>query len=77
MQTLKELRERIKLLETERANLLLEIEKLKKAALERINSLEAEISTLREEAKSFQEFLGCASEKANNQSEKAADKLQS
>ena len=65
------------MLEAERANLLLEIEKLKKAALERINLLEAEISALREEAKSFQEFLEHVNEKAIKQIEKPADKPQS
>jgi len=58
MQTLRNLRERIKTLEAERANLLLEIEELKKAAESRVSALESEISMLREEVKSLRELLG-------------------
>jgi len=62
MQTLKNLREKIKTLETERANLLIEIEKLKKAAESKISALESEVNMLREEVKSLRELLGYAEE---------------
>ena len=63
MQTLKNLREKIKTLETERANLMIEIEKLKKAAESRVNALESEVNMLREEVKSLRELLGYSEEK--------------
>jgi len=62
MQTLKNLREKIKTLETERANLMIEIEKLKKVAESRVNALESEVSMLREEVKSLRDLLGYAEE---------------
>ena len=58
MQTLKNLREKIKTLETERANLMIEIEKLRKVAESRVVALESEVSMLREEVKSLRELLG-------------------
>lgn len=58
MQTLKNLREKIKTLETERSNLLLEIEELKKVAESKVSALESEVSMLREEVKSLKEMLG-------------------
>jgi ribosomal protein L37AE/L43A len=58
MQTLKNLREKIKTLETERANLMIEIEKLKKIAESRVNALESEVNMLREEVKSLRDLLG-------------------
>lgn len=63
MQTLKNLREKIKTLETERANLMVEIEKLKKAAESRVSALESEVNMLREEVKSLRELLGYTEEK--------------
>jgi chromosome segregation ATPase len=63
MQTLKSLREKIKTLESERANLLLEIEKLKKIAESRVVALESEVTMLREEVKSLRELLGYTEEK--------------
>jgi predicted nuclease with TOPRIM domain len=62
MQTLKNLREKIKTLETERANLMIEIDKLKKVAESRVNALESEVSMLREEVKSLRDLLGYAEE---------------
>ncbi|MEM0057598.1 MAG: hypothetical protein QXG58_02655 [Candidatus Bathyarchaeia archaeon] len=62
MQTLKSLREKIKTLETERANLLIEIEKLKKAAESKVSALESEVNMLREEVKSLRELLGYTEE---------------
>lgn len=58
MQTLKNLRGKIKTLETERANLMIEIEKLKKMAESRVTALEGEVSMLREEVKSLRDLLG-------------------
>ncbi len=58
MQTLKILREKIKMLETERSSLLVEIESLKKAAELRAAALESEVNELREEIKSLKELLG-------------------
>lgn len=62
MQTLKNLREKIKTLETERANLIIEIEKLKKAAESKVSALESEVSMLREEVKSLRDLLGYTEE---------------
>ena len=58
VQTLKNLREKIKTLETERSNLMIEIEKLKKVAESRASALESEVSMLREEVKSLRDLLG-------------------
>jgi len=58
MQTLKNLRDKIKTLETERANLMLEIDELKKLADSKVNALESEVSMLREELKSLKDLLG-------------------
>jgi len=62
MQTLKNLRDKIKTLETERANLMIEIDKLKKIADSRVNALESEVSMLREEVKSLRDLLGYSEE---------------
>jgi len=62
MQTLKNLREKIKTLETERANLMIEIDNLKKVAESRANALESEVSMLREEVKSLRDLLGYTEE---------------
>lgn len=58
LQTLKNLREKIKTLETERANLMIEIDKLRKVAESRASALESEVSMLREEVRSLRELLG-------------------
>jgi len=63
MQTLKELRGKVKTLETERANLMMEIEKLKKMAESKVNALEGEVNMLREEVESLRELLGYTEEK--------------
>ena len=60
VQTLRTLRERINMLETERGSLLLEIEKIKKVAEKRADNLETEISDLRKEIKAMKELLGSA-----------------
>ena len=62
--TLRNLREKITRLETERVSLLVEIEKLKKVAEARANALETEVNELREELKSLREFLGTSEETA-------------
>jgi chromosome segregation ATPase len=62
MQTLKNLRGKIKTLETERGNLMIEIEKLKKMAESRVSALEGEVSMLRDEVNSLRELLGYTEE---------------
>jgi len=62
MQTLVNLREKIKTLETERANLMIEIEKLRKVAESRVDALENEVGMLRNEVKSLRELLGYSEE---------------
>ena len=49
--------ERIKALETERRNLLIEIEELKKMADAKAKALESEINMLRDEVKSLRALL--------------------
>ena len=58
MQTLVNLHEKISTLETERANLIVEIEKLRKVAESKANALESEVGMLRNEVKSLRELLG-------------------
>jgi len=57
-QTLTSLRERISLLETDRAGLLLEIERLKEVAESRAGALEIEVGELRKEIRVLKEILG-------------------
>jgi predicted nucleic acid-binding Zn-ribbon protein len=58
MSSLKDTIEKIKKLETEKKNLLLEIEELKKMADSKATALESEIAALREEAKSLKSLMG-------------------
>lgn len=58
MSSVKTLIEKIRNLESERKNLLLEIEELKKMADSKARALESEISMLREEVKSLRILLG-------------------
>ena len=58
MSHLKKVLEKIRTLENERKNLLLEIEELKKMADSKTKALENEISMLREEVKSLRVLLG-------------------
>lgn len=58
MQTLMNLREKINTLETERASLMVEIEKLREVAESRVDALESEVSMLRNEVKSLRDLLG-------------------
>lgn len=60
MQTLKSLREKIQMLETERKNLIEEVEALRSAAESRVVNLENEVNQMREEAKSLKELLDAA-----------------
>jgi predicted nucleic acid-binding Zn-ribbon protein len=58
MQTLRNVREKIEKLESEKVDLLAEIENLRKAGEERANALEREVATLREEVELMKKFLG-------------------
>ena len=58
MSSLQKTIEKIKNLETEKKNLLLEIDGLKKMADAKANTLEKEISALREEVKSLKVLMG-------------------
>ena len=58
MNNFKNVVEKLKSLETERRNLLLEIEELKKMADSKARALESEVSMLREEVKSLRILLG-------------------
>ena len=62
MNNFKTIVERIRALETERGNLLLEVEELKKMADSKTKALESEISMLREEVKSLRVLLGAEEE---------------
>jgi uncharacterized protein (UPF0335 family) len=58
MSKLKSVVDKIRALETERKNLMLEIDELKKMADAKAKTLESEISMLREEVKSLRVLLG-------------------
>lgn len=58
MQTSRNLREKIEKLETEKTDLLDEIEKLRKAGEEKASALEKELTTLRKEVESLKKLLG-------------------
>ena len=57
-QTLATLRGRIRMLETERAGVLGEMDELKRDAESRADALEAEVEQLREEVRSLRELFG-------------------
>lgn len=61
--TLRNLRDKIKTLETERANLMIEIDNLRKVAESRVTALDSEVNMLREEVKSLRDLLGYSEEK--------------
>ena len=61
--TLRGLRDKINRLETERASLLVDIERLKKVAEARANALEVDVQELREELSSLRELLGVSEER--------------
>ena len=58
MSSFKSVVDKLKSLESERRNLLLEIEELRKMADSRAKALENEVSMLREEVKSLRILLG-------------------
>jgi len=58
MSKFKSVVEKLRALETERKNLMLEIEELKKMADSKAKALEREVSMLREEVKSLRILLG-------------------
>jgi len=58
MQTLRGIREKIEKLESEKADLLEEIEKLRKAGEEKASALESEVATLRKEVESLKKLIG-------------------
>jgi regulator of replication initiation timing len=58
MSNFKSVIERLRTLENERKNLLLEIDELKKMADSRAEALESEVSMLKEEVKSLRVLLG-------------------
>jgi hypothetical protein len=60
MSSFKTVVERLRTLENERKNLLLEIDELKKMADSRAEALEGEVSMLKEEVKSLRVLLGAA-----------------
>ncbi|MGQ9507379.1 MAG: hypothetical protein ACUVTB_05920 [Candidatus Bathycorpusculaceae bacterium] len=62
--------EKIKSLETERKNLMLEIEELRKMADAKAKALESEISMLREEVKSLRILLGAEEPEAEKKKKK-------
>jgi uncharacterized protein YlxW (UPF0749 family) len=70
MSNFKNIVEKIRTLETERRNLVLEIEELKKMADSKAKALESEISMLREEVKSLRVLLGAEDETELGQKKK-------
>ena len=58
VQTLGDLREKIEKLKTERAELLKEIEELKRTGKTKADTLEEEVAKLREEVETLKEMLG-------------------
>jgi predicted nucleic acid-binding Zn-ribbon protein len=58
VQTSISLREKIEKLESEKADLLEEIEKLRKVGEEKASALEEEVATLRKEVESLRTLLG-------------------
>lgn len=62
LQTLKNLRERIHTLETQRSDLMVEIENLRKVAESRARALESEVGMLKEEMKTLKDLLGYTEE---------------
>ena len=57
VQTLRELRQKIQKLENDKADLMAEIEELRKAGEKKASALEKEVTTLRKEAKSLKKLL--------------------
>jgi len=57
MQTLRDIREKIAKLESEKSILVAELEELREKAETKVTSLEEEVAQLREEAESLKEML--------------------
>jgi len=66
MELLRDLRKKIEALEREKADLLAEIEGLKKVAQDRASKLEMEVTTLRKEVKALEKLLN-VKEKTQNE----------
>jgi len=66
MELLRDLRKKIETLEREKADLLAEIEGLKKVAQDRASKLEMEVTTLRKEVKALEKLLN-VKEKTQNE----------
>jgi uncharacterized coiled-coil DUF342 family protein len=58
VQTLKQLRQRIETLQSQKTDLLNEIDELKKKAENKAETLEDELSSLKEEVESLKKLLG-------------------
>jgi hypothetical protein len=56
--SLKDLKGKLRKLQTEKADLLLQAKKLKRVARTRVKSMEKEMKALRRNVKCFREFLG-------------------
>jgi len=69
MSGFKSIVEKLRTLENERKNLLLEIEELKKMADSKAKALESEVGMLREEVKSLRMLLGAEESPADQEQE--------
>ena len=69
MSSFKNIIEKLRTLENERKNLLLEIEELKKMADSKAKALESEVGMLREEVKSLRMLLGAEEPPADEEQE--------
>jgi regulator of replication initiation timing len=69
MSGFKSIVEKLRTLENERKNLLLEIEELKKMADSKAKALESEVGMLREEVKSLRMLLGADEPPADQEQE--------
>jgi regulator of replication initiation timing len=69
MSGFKSIVEKLRTLENERKNLLLEIEELKKMADSKAKALESEVGMLREEVKSLRMLLGAEEPTADQEQE--------
>jgi regulator of replication initiation timing len=69
MSSFKGVVEKLRTLENERKNLLLEIEELKKMADSKAKALESEVGMLREEVKSLRVLLGAEEPPADEEQE--------
>jgi peptidoglycan hydrolase CwlO-like protein len=74
MSSLKDTIDKIKALEEEKKNLMVEIEELKKLATERATALETEVGSLRDEVKSLKVLMG-ASEQSPSPDQSTPDKM--